>query len=178
MEENMVQAIEMAFATFAFIIALTSAVVSYNRLEDNADNLIEYNISSRQGATVYERANNDYFDREVEYSEIVMSALTMPRTSMTNGNYQVIIKTKDDRNFVITTNVDDLGNEKINFFGMDYFVNNTIETKIAGEIYQKEIKATDKNSLNQLVKDIQIYIPISSKYRMSYTETSITYQEI
>ena len=198
-------AIEMGFAVFAFVFAVSAAIFSYNRLDDTASNLIAINIESRRGTSANDRLQSeDDILRKTDYGEIVLSILNLPRTVMTNGNsgysnydFKIIVNRKGDTGFqyVIKANSPEqelfMGNNQyikdfnssvtISANGYDYlFVFDQYVTvrDYRGEDIEVMGDKYPKHSENYFADYAKSLFSPSAKYHVSYTEDAIIYTEI
>lgn len=95
MDDSLSKMIEMSFTVILFIFALSSAVFSYNRLNDNAEQMIGVNVINRRGTTADKDFDSGEINRITGASEIIFAIYDMEKAVTTgSGQYtiEVILK--------------------------------------------------------------------------------------
>ena len=205
MEDNLSHAIEMSAAVLLFIFALSSAIFSYNRLSDTALNLITFNIESRRGTSANDRLKSeDDILRKTDYAEIVLSALNLPKTVMTNGNsgysnydYKIVVNRKGENAYTYEIKANSPENELYmgnNKYVKDFVSSITISANGASYIFifDKYVMVRDSrgedievtadlfksNSEDIFLTYAKNFFSASATYNVRYTEDAIIYDEI
>ncbi len=85
MDDSLSKMIEMIATVILFVFALSSAVFSYSRLNDNAEQLIGVNVINRRGTTASQDLNSGEIYRKTDVSEIIFAVYEMEKAATING---------------------------------------------------------------------------------------------
>lgn len=176
MDENIGHMFEMMISVFLFVFALTCAVLSYTKMNASAENLISINVVNRRGTAVDTQLKADDLIRKTDYAEIALSALGLDKTINIAGNAPYTISVSNSGgNYTIKYSGDHIDES-----GEIIEPRKLILTK-AGWPSPAEYYFSGQNAAmgsNNFLEDAKLFFgPDNRKYRVSYTEGSIIYNE-
>lgn len=181
--ENLGHALVIAFSIFMFVFALSYAVLTYHNLNDNANRLIAIFVENRRGTIASTQSNHEEGNnaRKTDYGEIVLSALNLPKTIMTNGNTQILVQTLNQGDWLIFTDYDSNGNQAIYVERPQESGSKRDPYYFTDYIYDKNgeaVSVSSNSTINKFVEYLsERILHKNMDYLVRFTENRIIYSE-